>query len=255
MPPRRMIELRNVHRAFGELRVLRGADLAVEEGERVVLLGQSGSGKTVILKLVIGLLQPESGEVWVDGVDVAKLPRAEMDAHWRKLGILFQNNALFDSLTVFDNVAFPLRERLRLPEREVKEKVLRALDMVELEGTEELMIAELSGGMRKRVAFARAVVQEPRILLYDEPTSGLDPPTAKTIADVILRTCEKLGATALMVVSDLAVAFSVADRVALLHEGRIRIQATPRELGASDDEVAQAFLRRWKERERVAHAA
>jgi phospholipid/cholesterol/gamma-HCH transport system ATP-binding protein len=242
---RPMIVLQDVHKSFGPQKVLDGVSLTVNEGETVVLMGSSGSGKSVLMKLVIGLLRADSGRVLVNGADVGKLSASELDEHWRKLGILFQGGALFDSMTVFENVAFPLRERLHERAPEVREHVERALSLVGLEDAAEQLPGELSGGMRKRVAFARAMVLQPRILLYDEPTAGLDPVTTETVVDVILRGQQTLHATALMITNNLAVAFSLADRIAFLHDGRILLEGTAAELRQSEQPEIVNFFHAW----------
>lgn len=240
-----MIVLEDVHKAFGSQKVLRGVNLTVERGETVVLMGGSGSGKSVLMKLVIGLLRADGGRVVVDGQDVGQLSAAGLDEHWRKLGILFQGGALFDSMSVYENVAFPLRERLHEHGEEVRRNVERALSIVGLSDAAEQLPGELSGGMRKRVAFARAMVLQPQILLYDEPTAGLDPVTTETVVDVILRGQDRLHATALMITNNLAVAFSLADRIAFLHEGRIVLEGPPEAFRSSQQPEVLAFFHAW----------
>ncbi|MHB8872057.1 MAG: ABC transporter ATP-binding protein [Myxococcaceae bacterium] len=241
-----MIEIEDVHKAFGGQKVLRGVTLTVAEGTTCVLLGVSGSGKTVLMKIVIGLLRPDRGRVRIDGEEVGRLDPEGLRRLRDKLGILFQSGALFDSLTVFENVAFPLVEHRRRP-AEIRALVRRALDLMDLGNIEGLYPAELSGGMRKRVAFARAIVLEPRIVLYDEPTAGLDPPTTQRVADLIIAAKQRLNLTALATIYDLPTAFRVADRLAMLHGGRIVEEGTPDELRRSPHPAVQAFLRRWLE--------
>lgn len=240
-----ILQLRGVEKGFPGTPVLRGVDLEHAAGQTLVLLGRSGVGKTVLMKLLAGLLRPDRGDVIIDGIDIGRASRTALDAHWQKLGILFQAGALFDSMTAFENVALPLRERLRLDEGEVKRRVRRALEVVDLEDAEEQFPSELSGGMQKRLAFARAVVLEPRILLYDEPTAGLDPITSAHVRQVIEHGREELGATAIVVTSDLALAFRVADAMAFLHDGRIVEHGSPEEFSRSEHPAVKAFLRTW----------
>ncbi|MBJ6761247.1 ATP-binding cassette domain-containing protein [Myxococcaceae bacterium JPH2] len=247
------IELLDVHKSFGDQSVLAGVSLVVPEGTTCVLLGVSGSGKTVLMKLIDGLLQPDRGTVRVAGEDLSRLGVVDLDRVRRKLGILFQGGALFDSLTVFDNVAFPLRERARLPERQVRERVRRALVMVDLEAAADQYPGELSGGMLKRAAFARAMVLEPSVLLYDDPTAGLDPLKTRSVVDVMVMAKQQLHATSLVITPDVATAFEVGDHLALLHEGRIVEHAPPDVFRQSRHPAVRAFLHDWLER-RARHA-
>jgi phospholipid/cholesterol/gamma-HCH transport system ATP-binding protein len=245
-PARRpMIELHDVHKAFGAQEVLRGVDLVVPEGTTCVLMGVSGSGKTVLMKHLDGLLQPDRGTVRVDGEDLSTLDVDGLDRVRRKLGILFQGGALFDSLTVFDNVAFPLRERAHLKEPEVRERVQRALELVGLTDAAQQFPGELSGGMLKRAAFARAVVLEPTVLLYDDPTAGLDPLKTQSVVEVIRTGTRQLHATSLVITPDVATAFDVGDSLALLHEGRIVEQSPPDVFRQSAHPAVRAFLHDW----------
>lgn len=244
-----MIEVRGLCKAFGEHEVLRGVDLVVEEGTTCVLMGVSGSGKTVLMKHVVGLLQPDRGTVIVDGEDLSKLDEAGMDRLRRKQGILFQANALFDSLTVFDNVAFPLRERTRMSEPEIREAVLKSLAVVGLTHASQRFPGELSGGMQKRVGFARAAILQPRILLYDDPTAGLDPLTTASVNEVIFTGKQQLGATSLVISPDVASAFKVGDTLALMHEGRIVAFGPPDEFRRSEHPAVKDFLRTWLQRQ------
>ncbi|WP_224361704.1 ABC transporter ATP-binding protein [Hyalangium versicolor] len=248
-----MIELIGVHKSFGEQQVLRGVDLTVAEGTTCVLLGVSGSGKTVLMKHIDGLLRPDAGKVCVDGETLNQLSAREMEAVRRKLGILFQAGALFDSLTVFDNVAFPLRERAHLPEEEVARQVRHTLALVGLQGAESLYPGELSGGMQKRVAFSRAVVLQPRVLLYDDPTAGLDPLTTESVIDVIVTGKKRVGATSFIVTPDVSMAFHVGDRLAFLHEGRIVEHSPPEEFRQCRHPAVKAFLQDWLQREALRH--
>ncbi len=244
-----MIEVRGLYKAFGNNEILRGVDLVVEEGTTCVLMGVSGSGKTVLMKHLVGLLQPDRGTVIVDGEDLSQLNEAGLDGLRRKLGILFQANALFDSLTVFDNVAFPLRERTRMPEEEIREAVFKSLAVVGLTHASQRFPGELSGGMQKRVGFARAAILQPRILLYDDPTAGLDPLTTASVNEVIFTGKQQLGATSLVISPDVASAFKVGDTLALMHEGRIVAFGRPEEFRRSEHPAVKNFLRTWLQRQ------
>ena len=244
-----VIEVRGLYKAFGGHEILRGVDLVVEEGTTCVLMGVSGSGKTVLMKHLVGLLQPDRGSVLVDGEDLSKLDEAGLDGLRRKLGILFQANALFDSLTVFDNVAFPLRERTRMPEEEIREAVFKSLAVVGLTHAAQRFPGELSGGMQKRVGFARAAILQPRILLYDDPTAGLDPLTTASVNEVIFTGKQQLGATSLVISPDVASAFKVGDTLALMHEGRIVAFGRPEEFRRSGHPAVRDFLRTWLQRQ------
>jgi len=236
------VELTGVKKAFGDKRIYDGLDLAVRRGETMAVIGPSGVGKSVLLKLIIGLHHADSGRIVVGGVDVTRLDEAELREVRRKVGMLFQGSALFDSLSVGENVAFPLREHRMLPPDKIPARVAEALAMVGLEKSEQLMPSELSGGMRKRAALARALVLEPRVLLYDEPTTGLDPVVAAKINHLIRDLQRQLGLTSVVVTHDLASAFYVADRLAFLYEGRIRFVGTPAEARATTDAPLHEFL-------------
>ncbi|HZP43487.1 MAG TPA: ATP-binding cassette domain-containing protein [Candidatus Binatia bacterium] len=242
MSARPFIECADVEKSFGAKRVLRGVSIAVFPGETLVLLGGSGSGKSVILKHMNGLLRPDRGDVIVDGTPIGPLDEDRMIPIRRRLGMLFQMGALFDSLTVGENIVYPLREHRIGSRDEYPARVRRVLEMVDLAGTERLMPAELSGGMRKRAALARALALEPQALLYDEPTTGLDPVTAAKINHLIRDLQQRLGLTSVVVTHDLASAFFVADRMAFLHEGRIRFTGAPDEARRSPDPVLREFL-------------
>ncbi len=236
------LEYRGVCKAFGPKEVLRGVDLAVEAGETLVILGGSGTGKSVLLKTTIGLVDPDLGGVLVEGRPVSGFAEAEWLAVRRKISYLFQWGALFDSMSVFDNVAFPLREHRVCGEEEVERRVAEKLALVGLRGSEALEPSDLSGGMRKRVALARSIVLEPACILYDEPTSGLDPVTADTINRLIRRMQRVLGVTSVVVTHDIQSMFHVADRVAFLHEGRMAFVGSPGEARRADHPVLRAFL-------------
>jgi phospholipid/cholesterol/gamma-HCH transport system ATP-binding protein len=236
------IRCRDIEKSFGANRVLRGLSLEVEQGETLVLLGGSGSGKSVALKHMNGLLRPDRGQVVVDGADLATLDEEGLIPVRRKVGMLFQMGAMFDSLTVGENIVYPLREHALARPEEYPERIRRVLEMVGLENTAHLMPAELSGGMRKRAALARTLALEPCALLYDEPTTGLDPVVAAKINHLIRDVQKRLGLTSVVVTHDLASAFFVADRLAFLHEGQIRFTGTPDEARASGDPYLHEFL-------------
>lgn len=241
-PAGRVIRLQGVHKAFGAKRVLRGVDLAVHEGESVVVIGGSGTGKSVLLKHVIGLLKPDSGRVEIDGTTIHELGYRDIARFRRRFGMAFQEGALFDSMTVADNVAFPLRRR-GLPKNEIAERVADCLSRVGLEESGGKLPAELSGGMRRRVGFARAIAHRPRILLFDEPTTGLDPVTKGTIDDLIVELKESLRSTTLTITHDMPSVFRIADRVAMLYGGEIIVDAPPEDLRRSTDPRVREFLR------------
>jgi phospholipid/cholesterol/gamma-HCH transport system ATP-binding protein len=237
-----MIEVRDLNKSFGSKQVLRGVDLSLEDGETMVVLGRSGSGKSVILKHLIGLLKPDQGEVLIEGEPITQLPERKLTAVRRKVGMLFQSGALFDSMTVEGNLAFPLREQGMRDSKEITARVAEALEMVDLSGEEKKMPAELSGGMRKRVGLARTIVGRPRCILYDEPTTGLDPITTDGINHMIRRLQRRLSVTSIVVTHDMKTAFHCADRVAFLHEGRRHFLGTVVELRASNDPVLRDFI-------------
>jgi phospholipid/cholesterol/gamma-HCH transport system ATP-binding protein len=237
-----LIRCDGLRKSFRDKAVLRGVTLDVRQGETLVLLGGSGSGKSVLLKHLNGLLRADAGTVEVDGTRLDTLDEDGLVPVRRRVSMLFQQGALFDSLTVGDNVAFPIREHRMLDEAHVPARVAEALAMVGLEKTEALMPSELSGGMRKRAALARALVLEPKAVLYDEPTTGLDPVVGAKINHLIRDLQQRLGLTSVVVTHDLASAFYVADRIAFLYEGRIRFTGTPDEARASADEPLREFL-------------
>ncbi len=237
-----MIKVEEVYKSFNGFEVLRGASLQVAKGEILALIGMSGYGKSVLMKHVAGLMQPDRGRVVVDDHDLCCLNAAELAKLRGRFGFLFQGGALFDSLTVFDNVAFPLREKTKLKDNEIKDKVLSELGMVGLIGSEHKYPAEISGGMIKRAALARALVMEPEIMFFDEPTTGLDPITANTILALISTCHVRLKFTGIIVTHQIPKVFKVVERVALLHEGRILISGSPEKLYASDNPFVQEFL-------------
>jgi phospholipid/cholesterol/gamma-HCH transport system ATP-binding protein len=236
------IRLAGLHKRFGPKVVLDGLDLEVADGESVVVIGRSGTGKSVMLKHIIGLLRPDAGEVTIDGVAIGGLDNRELTGFRRRFGMAFQEGALFDSMSVFDNIAFPLRRQTGLGPGEIADRVRECLEMVHLEGVEKKAPSELSGGMRRRVGFARAIAHEPEILLFDEPTSGLDPVTTAAIDDVICGLLEGVRSTAVTITHDLTSAFRIADRIGMLHRGRIIAIAPPEEFRRLDDPRVQQFL-------------
>lgn len=236
------IVLRGVRKAFGERVVLDGIDLEVGKGETMVVIGYSGSGKSVLLKTIVGLLPPDAGSVLVDGQDVTRLSRDELYALRRRVGYVFQFAALFDSMTVADNVAMGLRRVEGLSEAEIRERVEESLALVELEGFGERAPAQLSGGQKKRVGLARAIALRPSYLLYDEPTTGLDPVTTAVIDRLILKLEAELGVTSLVVTHNMESVYRVGDRVAMLYEGRICYSGTPAEMRGVDDPVVRSFI-------------
>jgi len=239
-----VIEMCGVRLTFGDRVVLSGIDLAVAERETVCVLGGSGAGKSTILRLILGLLQPDEGQILVRGRDMSTSSYAEILEMRRDMGMVFQGAALFDSLTVFDNVGFYLFEHSALSDAEIADRVANALEVVDLTPSDvnDLLPSELSGGMRKRVGIARALIHEPRLLLYDEPTSGLDPITTRTIDELILKLQQDLGVTSVVVTHDLESAFRIADRLALLCEGDIVFEGSEREMREADDPYVREFL-------------
>jgi len=237
-----MIEARQLKKSFGPQRVLDGVDLRVEKGESVVIIGRSGGGKSILLKHLIGLLRPDEGDVIIDGESIAPMNERQLLKVRRKFGMLFQGAALFDSLTVAENVGFVLRREGKLTEPEITKKVDQALDMVDLGGTQDKKPAELSGGMRKRVGLARAIVYEPEIVLFDEPTTGLDPIVADSIDQLIVRVREQLEVTTVAVTHDMRSARRIGQRILMLYHGRIHFTGTPDEVFQSKDPLVYRFV-------------
>ena len=231
-----------LEKAFGGNRVLRGVDLTVERGETVVVLGGSGSGKSVLLRHTVGLMQPDAGEVWVDGTEISHLDEDELLETRKKVGMLFQSGALFDSMTVYENVAYALLEHTDWDDERVLARVKEVLGLVELGDVLDLMPASLSGGMRKRVALARAIALAPAAILYDEPTTGLDPIISNTINHLIRSLQKRLGVTSIVVTHDIHSAFTVGDRIAFLHEGRILFHGTTEEARKAPVPLLRNFL-------------
>src|SRR5574341_1043620 len=236
------VEFRGVWKAFGRLQVLAGLDLVIHPHETITIIGGSGTGKTVLLKLIVGLLKPEAGQVLVDGADVVPLREDELVRVRRRIGFLFQGAALFDSLSVGENVAYPLREHTQKDDAQIAARVREVLALVGLDGVEGKEPAALSGGMRKRVGLARAVALAPSLILYDEPTTGLDPQNVEKINELIRDLQRKLGVTSVVVTHDMHSAFKVSDRIAMLRDGRIVALGTPEELQRSSQEFVQDFI-------------
>jgi len=232
----------NLQKSFGRRKVLCGVNLDFESGKTTVILGASGCGKSVLLKHLVGLLRPDRGEVWFGSTRVDKLPERELGIVRRQIGFLFQQSALFDSDNVRDNIAFPLREHGMHDEQLIAQKVENVLNLVGLEDTIDQMPSELSGGQRKRVALARAVVLEPRVVLYDEPTTGLDPIRAQVINQLIIKLNTSLGITSIVVTHDIISAYRIANRIVFLHDGKVEMEGTAKEFQASENPLVRQFL-------------
>ena len=238
-----MLKLQGIEKSLGGQEVLRGVNLQVGQGERVVVIGRSGCGKSVMLRIIMGLLPPDAGEVVFEGTKLTGLSEEDWNPYRRKIGMLFQGAALFDSLSVLENLAFPLREAGEKNEKVLREKVAEALKIVSLSGTEQKMPAELSGGMKKRAALARAIICKPELMLYDEPTTGLDPIVADSINRLILHLGEILGMASIVVTHDMVSARMVGDRIAYLHEGNIYFEGTPEQVDRCEDRLVRDFVR------------
>jgi phospholipid/cholesterol/gamma-HCH transport system ATP-binding protein len=237
-----MIDVRGLMKRLGRQEILRGIDLTVAKGETLVIIGRSGGGKSVLLKHLIGLMQPDAGEIWIEGENIIGLSERKLAAIRTKIGILFQGGALFDSMTVEENIAFPLREAGERNSKVIAEKVREILEVIELEGEQKKMPVNLSGGMKKRVGLARSIIRRPSCILYDEPTAGLDPVVSDSINHLIRRLQKRFQVTSIVVTHDMKSAFHIADHIAYLHEGRIYFYGTPQELQQSTDPLIQDFL-------------
>jgi phospholipid/cholesterol/gamma-HCH transport system ATP-binding protein len=237
-----LIRLEGVHKQFGEHVVFRDITVGYRRGETAVVLGASGVGKSIMLKLILGLLRPDRGRIFIDGTDVTALRERDLIPVRTRFGMLFQGAALFDFMSVYENVAFALREHKHLPEDEIRRIVARKLALVDMEGTENLLPEELSGGMRKRVGLARAIAIDPEVILYDEPTTGLDPVTADTINELILRCQRELKTTSIVVTHDIQSAYKVGDRLIMLYEGGIIADGTPDQIRRHGDLRVQRFI-------------
>ena len=237
-----MIIVRDVYKSFGQNHVLRGVNLEVKCGETMVVIGGSGTGKSVLLKCIIGLLRHDRGEIHVDGQEISRLRGKEWNAFMGKFGMVFQRDALFDSITIWENVGFGLRRHTRLSDEEIKSKAIEKLKLVGLENVEDRLPAEISGGMRKRVSLARAIAMEPAIILYDEPTTGLDPIMAHVINELMIRMREKLDVTSMVITHDMESAYQIADQIAMLYKGEIVEKGTPEEIRNTSNEIVRQFI-------------
>ncbi len=239
------IRVRGLHKSFGVQHVLRGIDLDIERGRTNIIIGGSGQGKSVLMKHLMGLLRPDAGQIWVDGEDVVPFNDREMGRLRRKFGMVFQYAALFDSMNVVENIAFPLIERYKLSRDEIMERVrdlLRRLDLANVAGIEQKVPPELSGGQRKRVGLARALIDRPEILLYDEPTTGLDPVATKNVDEMIRRTADEFGVTSVVISHDMASTFRIGDRISMLYNGTIVVNGTPEEVLVSRHPALREFV-------------
>jgi phospholipid/cholesterol/gamma-HCH transport system ATP-binding protein len=237
-----LVELRHVSKRFGNLVVLNNLNLSINAGQCLVVIGASGTGKSVMLKHIVGLLRPDFGEVWFDGKRIDSLPERELVPIRTRFGFLFQMGALFDSLTVAENIAFPVVEHTHKPKDEIEKVVVNRLRLVGLPDAGPKMPAELSGGQRKRVALARAIALDPEVILYDEPTTGLDPIRSDVINELIIKLQSELKVTSIVVTHDMNSAFKIADRIVMLHEGRIVFDGTPDEIRRSEHDVVKQFV-------------
>jgi len=237
-----LIVIENLHKSFDSQQVLRGVDISINRGDSVVIIGQSGCGKSVLVKHLIRLLVPDDGRVIFDGEDISGFDFRELTKFRRRFGMLFQSAALFDSMTVEENVGLGLKESRRYSKREVKDIVDEKLEMVGLQGANDKEPAQLSGGMRKRVGLARAIAASPEVLLYDEPTTGLDPIMADMINELIVNLREKLNVTSIVVTHDMQSVFKVADKIIMLHDGRACFEGTPEEVKSTDNAIVRQFI-------------
>ena len=237
------IRVENLTKRFGSTEVLSGIDMHIGRGNVAVIIGGSGAGKTTLLRILIGLDRPTGGTVCINGVDIAHMSERELNKIRRKFGMVFQYSALLDSMTVLDNVAFPMREHTKLKEREIKARVSEKLKALKLEGTEGRFPSQLSGGMRKRVALARALMLEPEVLMYDEPTSGLDPITSRMVDDLIKETRDRFGVTSIVISHDMVGALQIADQIYVLARGKIVASGSPDDLHRSDNPVFHEFMK------------
>lgn len=236
------IEFRQVYKSFNHIPILAGMDFTIQSGETVTIIGGSGIGKSVTLKLIVGLLKPEAGQIFIEGEDIVPLAEDQLIRIRKKIGMVFQGSALFDSLSVAENIAYPLREHTVMSERQIRERIMETLHLVGLEGAEDKEPADLSGGMRKRVALARAIALTPRIILYDEPTTGLDPTNTEKINELIVDMDRKLEVTSVVVTHDMRSAFKISDRIGLLDRGKIAVVGTPQQIERADLPLVRQFI-------------
>lgn len=236
------IVVENMDKRFGDYHALRDINMTIKRGQIVVIIGGSGAGKTTLLKILIGLDKPTSGQIYVDGQDIAKMKERALNKVRRKFGMVFQYSALLDSMNVLDNIAFPLREHTKLREKEIRQRVREKLDVLSLGAIEKRMPSELSGGMKKRVGLARALMLEPSVLMYDEPTSGLDPLSCRLVDDLIVETRDRFGVTSIVISHDMAGALRIADHIYLLAKGKIEASGRPAELVEGDSQLAHEFF-------------
>ncbi len=237
-----MIQIKGLKKAFGPKKVLDGVDLEVEDGRITVIIGRSGGGKSVLLKHIIGLLKPDEGQIFLDGTEITALRERELNEVRKRFGMLFQGAALFDSMTVGENVGFALREHTGLSDEDIEKSVRDKLERVGLKGVEEMMPSDLSGGMMKRVGLARAIIMDPEIVLFDEPTTGLDPIMSASIADLVLETQRSLKTTYVLITHDMPFTYKIADKIAMLHEGRIIAEGSTKEMQDNNNPVVRQFL-------------
>ena len=237
------IHFKNVSKSFGPKTVLNGVDIEVRDGECFFIIGGSGVGKSVLIKHLIGLLRPDGGEIWLDGAEVSRLSEKDLYPVRMKCALVFQSSTLFDSMTCVENVALPLRKHKRLSVRDARDEALRRLDQVHMRAFADAFPAELGDGMRKRVAIARALTLDPSYVLFDEPTTSLDPVSARRVDQMIRELCDRVGVTAIVVSHDLTSIFSIADRIAMLYKGQVRILGTPEEVRRAPDPIVQQFIR------------
>ena len=237
-----MIVVKELQKCFGSKKVLNGLDITITDGESMVIIGRSGCGKSVLLKHIIGLLRPDSGHIYIDERDITSMNEAELSGLRKRFGMVFQGAALFDSLTVAENVALPMREHGQMSEKMIRDRVKEKLGLVGLEGVEDVHPASLSGGMKKRVGLARAMAIDPEFILYDEPTTGLDPIMADAINELIRNLQRKLSITSVAVTHDMRSAYKIGDRIAMLHGGKIIYEGTPKELQKCEDPVVCQFI-------------
>ena len=241
-PSEPMIKVVDLHKAFGPKKVLQGANLEIRKGESMVVLGGSGTGKSVLIKCIIGILKADAGEVYVAEQEVLSMKELQLNEMRKRFGMLFQGGALFDSLSVWENVGFGLKQHTRLSDKEIKDRAVEKLKLVGLFNVENLRTSELSGGMMKRVSLARAICMEPEILLYDEPTTGLDPIMADVINELIIHLKKTIKVTSIAITHDMVSAYKIADKIAMLYKGKIIEVGTPDEIRGSKNEVVQQFI-------------